>query len=210
MKASAVSREPRQERRWNEHGSTADRRRPVRGAGPRRIPLRLRQRLRDRGAARRAADRPQLAAEVRLRALCRAAHRLALHRAARHQRALLALPHPADGARTGAGSRKADIGLWRTAPCAEVETADRADALGPDPAPDERPVVRRGRAHHHHGGRCRQRRPAWRRTSISSPARWRTSTSTTPTASCCSCRSRAGCGSAPSSASSTSSPARSR
>ena len=56
----------------------------------------LRQRLRDRGAARRAADRPQLAAEVRLRPLCRAAERLAVHRAAHDQRALLALPHPAD------------------------------------------------------------------------------------------------------------------
>ncbi len=36
-------------------------------------------------AARRAADRPQLAAALRLRALCRAAFRLALHRAARRQ-----------------------------------------------------------------------------------------------------------------------------
>ena len=47
--------------------------------------VRLRQQLRDRGAARRAADRAQFAAALRLRALCRAAFRLALHRAARQQ-----------------------------------------------------------------------------------------------------------------------------
>ena len=68
-------------------------------AAPRRaaaISDRLRQRVRDRGAARRTAGRPQLAAALRLRALRRAAQRLAVHRAAHHQRALLALPHPAD------------------------------------------------------------------------------------------------------------------
>ncbi len=58
---------------------------------------RLRQRLRDRGAARRASGGPQLAAEVPLRALRRAAQRLALYGAADHERAELALPHPADG-----------------------------------------------------------------------------------------------------------------
>ena len=65
------------------------------------LPLRLRQRVRDRGAAGRAAGRPQLAAALRLRPLRRAAFRLALHRAARRQRALLALPHPPHGRELG-------------------------------------------------------------------------------------------------------------
>ena len=42
-----------------------------------------------------AADRPQLAAEMRLRAVCRAAERIALHRASREQRAHVAVPHSA-------------------------------------------------------------------------------------------------------------------
>ena len=59
--------------------------------------VRLRQQFRDRGAARRAAHRPQFAAALRLRALCGAVVRLAVHRAARQQRALLALSHPPVG-----------------------------------------------------------------------------------------------------------------
>ena len=164
--------------------------RPAGERHPARLHVRLRQRLRDRGAARRAADRPQLAAEMRLRPLCRAAHRLALHRAAHHQRALLALPHPADRRPTGASSRR------RTPACGAPRPrrgrgADRAHALGPDPDSRTSRSPSRGHPHHHHGGRCAARRPAWARTSTSSPAPWRTSTSTMPTASCCSCRSRA-------------------
>ena len=45
----------------------------------------------------RAAGRKELTAEGRLRPLCRAAFGFAIHRAAVHQPALLALSHPADG-----------------------------------------------------------------------------------------------------------------
>ena len=70
------------------------------------LSVRLRQRLRDRGAAGRAAGRPQLAAAVRLRPLRRAAQRLALHRAARAPTS--APGSTASGRRcsTGAGSRR--------------------------------------------------------------------------------------------------------
>ena len=116
--------------------------------------------------------------------------RLAVHRAAHHQRALLALSHPPDRDPWGQ-FQKADIGLWRTAPARRGRGADRAHALGSDPAAGRRrsrfskasaPSPRRAMP---------ARRPAWARMSISSPARWRTSTSTMPTANCCSCRSRA-------------------
>ena len=49
------------------------------------LPERLRQRVRDRSAARRAAGRPQLAAARALRPVRRAAHRHRVHRAARRQ-----------------------------------------------------------------------------------------------------------------------------
>src|SRR5690348_10585480 len=52
------------------------------------------QYVRDRSVVGRTADRAQLAAEGELRALCRAALRLAVHSAAIHERALLALSHP--------------------------------------------------------------------------------------------------------------------
>src|SRR5690606_28457716 len=55
----------------------------------------LRQRLRDRGAAGRTARRAELSAAHRVRALCRAALRLAIHSAARYKRALVALSYPA-------------------------------------------------------------------------------------------------------------------
>src|SRR5260370_10038163 len=60
------------------------------------IYVRLRKQLRDGGAAGRPADRPQLAPEGQLRALRRAAERLAVHGAARAEPALLALPDLAD------------------------------------------------------------------------------------------------------------------
>src|SRR5262249_6409360 len=55
----------------------------------------FRQRLRDRSAAGGAPRGPELAAESGLRPLRRAAIRLAVHGAARQQRTLVALPHPA-------------------------------------------------------------------------------------------------------------------
>jgi homogentisate 1,2-dioxygenase len=76
---------------------------------------------------------------------------------------------------------KADAGLWRTAPCAEVEIPPAPMRWDPIPLPSEgvsliegiRPLPRPAMP---------AVRPAWRRTFISPPARWRTSTSTTPTA----------------------------
>src|SRR5262249_11556142 len=62
----------------------------------------LRQQLRDGGASGSAADRPQLAPEGQLRALCRAAQRLAIHGASRPEPALLALSHLAERQAHGA------------------------------------------------------------------------------------------------------------
>ena len=61
------------------------------------VPVRLRQRVRHRGAARRAAGRPELAAALPLRPVCRAVLGHGLHRAAPREPPLLALPHPAGG-----------------------------------------------------------------------------------------------------------------
>ena len=52
--------------------------------------------------------------------------------------------------------RKADIGLWRTAPASEVGAADRAAALGSDSDPEAKPLLRRRRAYDHDGGRRRK------------------------------------------------------
>ena len=91
--------------------------------------VRLRQQLRDRGAAGRAADRPQLAAALRLRALCRATLRFALHRAARQQRALVALSHPAVGeALRPLRQGRCPAVAHRAVP--RGRAADRATALG--------------------------------------------------------------------------------
>src|SRR5262245_30914225 len=62
----------------------------------------LRQLVRDRGAARCAAGRAQFAAKGQVRPLRRAAVRLAVHRAAVDQPALLALSHPTHGQALGA------------------------------------------------------------------------------------------------------------
>ncbi|CAD5377798.1 hypothetical protein OF001_U230050 [Pseudomonas sp. OF001] len=59
-----------------------------------RLPGGLRQRVRQRGAARRPAGRPELAAEGALRPVCRAAVRHRLHRAAQRGAAYLDVPHP--------------------------------------------------------------------------------------------------------------------
>ena len=103
-----------------------------------------------------AAGGPQLAAAVPLRALRRAAVGLAVHGTADHQRALLALPHPADREPLG------PVREGRHRPVAHGtrgrgRRADRAHALGPDPAARAAAVLRRGRAHDHH--RRRRRHP---------------------------------------------------
>ena len=67
----------------------------------RRLHDRVRQRVRNRGAAGRPADRPQLAAALRLRPLCRADQRQPVHRPAGHQRTQLAVSHPPHGAALG-------------------------------------------------------------------------------------------------------------
>ena len=157
---------------------------------------RLRQPVRDRGAARRAADRPQLAAALRLRPLCRAVSRVrpSPRRARTNERSWLYRIRPTV-AHWGA-FQKTDAGLWRTAPCAEVRDADPAAALGPDPDAGEGLSFVAGHPHHHHRRRCGDAvRHGGARLSRSR-ARCRTSTSTTPTPRCCSCRSRARCGSA--------------
>ena len=64
-------------------------------------------------AAGRAAAGPELAAAAGLWALCRATVRLALHRAARHQRALLALSHPAER-QAHRALQGSELPLWKT------------------------------------------------------------------------------------------------
>ena len=98
----------------NDHRSTENH------AQPTWLPVRLRQRVRDRGAARRAADRPELAAAMRLRPLRRAARGspFTAPRASNERSWLYRIrPTVANWGRFA----KADTGLWRTAPCAEVE-----------------------------------------------------------------------------------------
>ena len=125
------------------------------------------------------------------------------------QRALLALSHPPDGGALGPVREGRYRSVAHRARRRRSTCPSRPMRWDPIPIPDRARLVRRGRAHHHHGGRCRHARPAWARMSTSSRAPWWTSTSTMPMARCCSCRSRARCGCGPSSASSTSSRARS-
>jgi homogentisate 1,2-dioxygenase len=83
-----------------------------------------------------AADRPQLAAEMRLRPLCRAALRLALHRAAATNERSWLYPHPPDVKHTARFSPRTSG--FRTAPARETaESADRPAALDPMPIPSE-------------------------------------------------------------------------
>src|SRR3546814_12791412 len=72
------------------------------------LSLRLRQRVRQRGAAGRPAAGAELAAALPLWALCRADLRHPFHGAARGEPPLLALPHPPPGApeRTTTGTVK--------------------------------------------------------------------------------------------------------
>ena len=78
--------------------------------------------------------------------------------------------------------RKADIGLWRTAPAREVDVPIAPMRWEPDPDPRRAAVLPRGRAHHHDGRRRRQPGRHGRACLPRSPARWSTSTSTMPTA----------------------------
>ena len=122
---------------------------------PRRVPVRIRQRLRDRSPAGCAADRTQLAAEVRVRAVRGATLGLAVHGTARQQRAIVALPDSADAAALG------HLPQDRPRPVAHRarprgRRADRADALGSDPDPRRVAVVPRGRPDDDHGWRRRQ------------------------------------------------------
>ena len=93
--------------------------------------------------------------KMRLRPLRRAAQRLALHGAARQQRALLAVPHPADGRQLGP-LRQGRRRPVAHGPLRRGRDPARTHALGPDPAPVRRPVADRGHQDHHHRGRRRQ------------------------------------------------------
>ena len=99
---------------------------------------RLRQRLRDRSAARRAAGRPQLARKNALRPLRRTA--LAARPLPRRARRTNAVGSTASArpSRIGATSAKIDIGLWRTAPRASKPSSRIAPLRwDPIPIPDE-------------------------------------------------------------------------
>ena len=86
-------------------------------------------------------------------------------------------------------------GLWRTAPCAEVEVPPAPMRWDPVPIPGGEALASSRACGPSPPPATRAARPAWRRTSTSPPAPWRTSTSTTPTARCWSCPSRASSGS---------------
>ena len=76
---------------------------------------------------------------TRLRPLRRAALGLALHGAARHQRALLALPHPPLGAARASGSRRRRCPTGRPAPClGEHDRPIGQLRWGPVPIPKEK------------------------------------------------------------------------
>ena len=62
---------------------------------------------------------------------------LAVHRTPDHQRALLALPHPADVSHWGR-FEKIDGGLWRTAPAPEVELPIAPLRWSPIAIPEQR------------------------------------------------------------------------
>ena len=84
------------------------------------------------------AARTQLAAEVPLRPLCRAALRLALHGAAGDERAVLALPHPARPCSTGASSGRPISGCGAPRPAPEVEVPIAPMRWDPDAIPNDK------------------------------------------------------------------------
>ena len=84
---------------------------------------------------------------------------------------------------------KVDIGLWRTAPCAEIDVPIAPMRWDPVAIPDEALSFIEGVRTMTTAGDAGTR-PGWARISISSPARCRMSISTTPMPRCCLCRSR--------------------
>ncbi len=114
----------------------------------------LRQRLRDRDLAGFAAAGHELAAAAGLRALCRAAFRLALHGAARHQRALLALSHPAERQAPPALQGGRLPAVEDCAECRRPPTAAGAIALGPAFHAERADRFPRRHPHHDDGRRC--------------------------------------------------------
>ncbi len=118
--------------------------------------VRVRQLLRDRGAARRAADRAEFAATGQLRSLRRAIVRLALYGATVDQSALLALSNPAHREAFGPvpeDRQGADPhGAGRTR---GKRPGDRATAVEPDPHPRGKTHVH-DRASYHHDRRRRR------------------------------------------------------
>ena len=110
---------------------------------------RLRQRVRDRGAARRAAGRPQLAAARAVRPVRRAAVGHGVHRAAAREPARVDVPDPAGGdARAVSGWSTTRGSSARSAPCRCRPTSCA-------------------------GIRCRCRAPPRRSTSSTAWSRWR-------------------------------------
>lgn len=99
--------------------------------GDRQLPVGVRQRLRDRGSGGRAAGSAEFAAALRLRAVCGADQRVAVHRAASKQSAQLAVSDPTDGSTLG----EVPCGGCRVLahrPARRGSSPARADALGPD------------------------------------------------------------------------------
>jgi len=92
--------------------------------------------------ARRASRRAQLAAEGELRAVCRAAFRFAVHRAAGDQPALLALFASARRLRHTGRFERHDDGLIRTAPQRESALPIGPLRWGPTPIPGEKAHLR--------------------------------------------------------------------
>src|SRR5262249_58026322 len=99
-----------------------------------RLHVGLRQLVRERGAGRRARGGAQFAAKGQVRPLRRAALRLAVHRAAVDQPALLALSHPAHGQTLGALPQdRQGVDAHRAGGAGGERFADRPTALGTDP-----------------------------------------------------------------------------
>ena len=148
--------------------------------------------------------------KIELRALCRTALRLALHRAAGHQSALMALSHPTERqafgplreSRQGPDADRAGARETRDLPIGQLR-------WDPTPLPDGEVTFLERSAHHHdgrrfrhagrHGGACAARHRIHDRMRISSM----------PTANISSSRRRMPFGSAPNSASSISNRAKS-
>ena len=142
-----------------DHNGPADqdpsrRRKPRPAAHFPRLHVRLRQFVRNRSLARRAADRAQLAAKAQLRALRGTTVRLALHRAALDQRTLVALSHSPEREAfrplQEGGQRLPALGAGRAR---REQPADRATALGSGRDPEGEAHLRLRPSHDDHSGR---------------------------------------------------------